>query len=135
MPALDYCHAHVVHALQKDNWEVSPVSPIYSALERTVYIDVRATRSTNGVIQQRLLAEVKCFPTQTTRELYAAIGQYLIYRAILEEINMSTPLYLAVPSIAFYQLFDGIVQRVIRETLIKLVVVDLTTETIVKWSE
>lgn len=87
MPALDHCHEQVLRALQNDGWRIE-YTPVRIYLPyRTIYIDVGISQGTNGTRQQILVVEVKCFPDayDTTRELYAAFGQYLIYRAMIKE--------------------------------------------------
>lgn len=135
MPALDYCHQNVVHALQNDGWIVDPKPVRITADERTVFIDIQARKPTNGRSQQILLAEVKCFPDRksTTNDLYVAFGQYVIYRALLAELNIGIPLFLAVPQEVYTNIFDNIVQRSISDNNIKLIVIHLDTERIVQW--
>ena len=91
MPAIDVCHSQVVHALQKDGWTVDPQPFTIRVQRRRGFIDIIANQSINGTSQQILLAEVKCFQDQAswTNDLYAAIGQYIVYRTMLEQINIS----------------------------------------------
>ena len=84
----------MVHALENDEWIVRDNVWVASA-NRTIYIDIEATQGSNGTGETILLAEVKCFPDRnsTTRELYSAIGQYIIYQTMLAERNIATPLH------------------------------------------
>ena len=137
MPALDTCHANIVHALEKDGWTVRDKQLRIRSAERIIYVDVSASKALNGSRYQILLAEAKCFPDSdnTTRDLYTAIGQYLVYRAILAEVEESASLYLALPKTVYDVVFDSTIQRVIRENHIKLLVVNLELEAIVQWIE
>ncbi len=137
MPAFDVCHDQIVSALQKEGWQVDHRQMQLKLGERAIFIDVRATRSVNGSSQQILLVEIKCFADRdsTTRELYTAIGQYVIYRAMLYERKIATPLYLAVPDDVYRDIFDTTVQRAITDTQIKLVIVNLESEVITVWKE
>ncbi len=137
MPAFDTCHEQVVRALQKEGWRVDDRPPRLSHLGRVIIIDIRAVRRANGRSQQILLVEVKCFPDRntTTRELYIALGQYLIYRAMLAERRADMPLYLAIPDDAYRDIFDSTVQRAISDNQIKMVIVNLAAETITEWKE
>jgi hypothetical protein len=54
---------------------------------------------------------------------------------MLQQLNMQVPLYLALPEDASRALFDSTVERVIRDNQIKLLIVNLVTETIVQWRE
>jgi XisH protein len=137
MPRLDQCHEQVVRALEKEGWTVAKKQFKLYAEGRQIFIDIRASRGANGAHQQVLLVEVKCFADRdnTTQELYTALGQYIIYRTVLAELNSQTPLYLAVPENVLADILDSITTRAVKDNQIKLVVVNLETETIVKWME
>ena len=103
---------------------------------RTIFIDLEMSHRVNGSQQQVLFVEVKCFPDEdsTTSDLYISIGQYLIYRAMLVETGKIGALYLAIPETIFSRIFDVAVMRVINESQIKVVVINLDREEIVKWN-
>ena len=84
-----------------------------------------------------MLVEGKCFPdeTSTTRDLYTAIGQYFLYRAMILELGGNDPVYLAIPDTIFETVFDIAVMRVVRDYNVKLVVINLETETVKQWIE
>jgi hypothetical protein len=138
MPALDSCHFQIVRALQKEGWQVAP-RPKYIYDENvTVFIDIEALRSANGNDEnnRRIYIEVKCFPDPgSTRELYIAIGQYLVYQTVLASQTTPIPIYLAIPINVYDGTFNSTVRKTVKEHKIKLVVVDLETETIVQWLE
>lgn len=137
MSRLDYCHPQVVHALENDGWTVNPIPLEIETPERTIHVDIEASRQINGTRQRVLMAEVKCFPDRkkTTRELYEAVGQYIIYRAVLAEINMTVPLYLALPVEDYVTILDTTARRAIRDNRIKLLIVNLESERVVEWIE
>jgi hypothetical protein len=95
MPAFDRCHEQVVQALQREGWNVDGEQVTLALGKRRIFVDLHAVRGENGSQQQMMLIEVKCFPISTTvnEELYHAIGQYLVYRAMLSERRLETPLY------------------------------------------
>lgn len=74
MPALDECHPPIARALQKEGWIVNEKPERISTANRSVYIDIKASRQTNGMKNQILLAEVKCFFEDTNLELFIAVG-------------------------------------------------------------
>jgi hypothetical protein len=136
MLKLDQCHEQMVRALQKDGWTIkSPYSLFVH--KRRAYIDLSATRQTNGVDRQILFVEVKCFADRksSTDDLYGAIGQYIVYHMMMLELGMTASLYLAIPNEVFTRLFDRIVRKTIEEYKIKLVIVNLEEEKIVRWIE
>ncbi len=137
MPQLDSCHPQVVHALEKAGWAVV-VSPfrLESPLN-DLFVDILLDRSSEPETQQIIVVEVKCFTDRNaqTYELYVAIGQYLVYRELLTANGIEHPLYLAVPSVAFYGIFEAIGMPVAIKTQMKLVIIDLDKEEVVQWIE
>ena len=137
MPAIDSCQPQVIRALEKDGWNVETNSGRFRKDNRAIVIDIRANYGSNGQSRQILLVEVKCFAdsSEYTRDLYVAIGQYVVYQAMLNELKNSTSLYLAIPLRAYDDLFDGVIQRAINDVKIKIIVVDIEREEIVQWKE
>jgi XisH protein len=72
---------------------------------------------------------------QSTRDLYIAFGQYILYRALLAELRDESPLYLAVPEDAFINIFEQTALRAVRDNQVKMVIVNVETETITQWIE
>jgi glucose-6-phosphate 1-dehydrogenase len=137
MPAIDSCQPQVIRALEKDGWRIEGMNIHLRHKKRYVFVDIQATHIANGSSRQILLAEVKCFanPLEATQDLYSAIGQYAIYRAMLEQKNNTQSLYLAIPTHAYRHLFDDVVQQAMSYVKMKLIVVDLDQEEIVEWKE
>ncbi|MDX1995938.1 MAG: element excision factor XisH family protein [bacterium] len=134
MPRLDECHPQVVRALEKAGWTVEP-RPYRIFLDRrhTLHIDIEAKQNQQTII----VVEVKCFttPDEETTDLYIALGQYQVYRGLLDEHNLDFPLYLAVPSQAYYSVFQRMGMPAVRNNRVKLVVVNIEQETIERWIE
>ena len=137
MPSFDQCHNQVIRALQKDGWRITGQQVPMKLGRRRVFIDLRATHGANGSRQELALIEVKCFPDpqNTSQDIYTAIGQYILYRAMLKELELDIPLYLSIPEAIYNDVFDTIVQRAVAESQIKLVIVNLDKERVVRWSE
>ncbi|MBZ0288880.1 MAG: hypothetical protein K8I30_14785 [Anaerolineae bacterium] len=134
--ALDSCHEQVVNALHKAGWDVYPKIFYIETEEMIVNPDIQARRQTNGSSSQIVVIEVKCFADEDADqdELYRAIGQYLIYRNVLQVKSISATLYLAIPDQAYQRLFIGaIVSATINESKINLIVVDVDREEIIQW--
>jgi hypothetical protein len=83
------------------------------------------------------LAEIKCFPdaSSDTTELYKALGQYILYRAVLTELQDDTPLYLVIPEHIYNTVFESTARRATTDNHIKLLIVNLETEAISQWIE
>ena len=137
MPSFDQCHNQVMRALQKDGWRITEQQVPMKLGRRRVFIDLRATHGANGSRQELALIEVKCFPDpqNTSQDIYTAVGQYILYRAMLRELELDIPLYLSIPEVIYNDVFDTIVQRAVAESQIKLVIVNLDEERVVRWSE
>jgi hypothetical protein len=69
------------------------------------------------------------------QQICIPLGQYLIYRAMLVETLQTTPLYLAVPETIFATVFDKAVMNAVTDSQIRLVVINLDEEEVVKWIE
>jgi hypothetical protein len=134
MPILDSCHWQVVRALEKDGWQVNPKPSQFTEENSgmTVIIDLYAERSED----ERLFVEVKCYPEKNrTQELYVSFGQYMLYRSFLQQEGLDIPLYLAVPKEIYATRFHNIIRQAIEDNDIKVVVVDIETETVSEWIE
>ncbi|MCA0456765.1 MAG: XisH protein [Chloroflexi bacterium] len=135
MPVLDSCHQQVVNALRKASWNVTDKPVFLRADGLTIFADIQA-QLVNGNIQQIIIVEVKCFADERSDqdELYRAVGQYMLYRSILQLKAPHLPLYLAVPNLVYERLFrKAIVQNMITGNGIKLIVIDIEREEIVQW--
>lgn len=123
MPVYDSCEPQIVRALEKAGWTVTPGPHlIYVPGRRNpLMADIHAQRGDNHMI----IAEVKCFTDKQLDELYTSIGQYLVYRSMLKRERSTTPLYLAIPQDVYETLFMSLAMDVVRETGIKLLVVNI----------
>jgi hypothetical protein len=135
VPAIDSCQKQVVNALGKDGWTIAPNPPYLDDQKTAIYIDIEATRPTNGSQEDRhIYVEVKCFPGHNaTQELYIAFGQYIIYRAFLAQESITVPLFLAVPRTNYDERFHPAIRKAIKDNQVKLIIVDIETGTIVQW--
>jgi hypothetical protein len=133
--AFDQCHFQIVHALEKEGWTVANKQTRLYSETRQVFIDIYAEKRANGSAKNVLLSEVKCFAGSgdNTREIYTAIGQYLVYRSLLAELQIAIPLYLAIPLLAYESLFEPAARRVVQESRIKLLIVNVDTEEVAQW--
>ncbi len=137
MPQLDSCHPQVVHALEKAGWRIV-VSPLRLESSLTdLFADLLAAHTREPDIREIIVVEVKCFLDKSaqTHEVYTAIGQYLVYRDLLAANGLDYPIYLAIPTRAFYGIFEAIGMSVAIKTEIKMIVIDLDREEVVQWTE
>ena len=98
MPAKDIYHDAVRFALIKDDWNILAENYTLEYGGDHLYVDIAAEKSIaaekNG---QKILVEVKSFLGRSFfNDLENAVGQYIIYRDILEETASDFNLYLAI---------------------------------------
>lgn len=133
MPAKDKYHDIVISALQKDGWTIDSEQVTLHVGERRLWIDLRARNQERDII----LVEVKSYENLNSPVLFLqqALGQYLMYRAILEENNPPERLYLAVPEQANIEIIQSnLGQLIIARYKVDLIVYDLKREEILEWN-
>lgn len=132
MPAIDQCHDQITRALRKAGWTVDAKPYVLRLTSgRRLFVDIKAQYEQNEII----VVEVKCFVDNQVEELYTAIGQYLVYRNVLQRLKIHRPIYLALPVTAYYGIVDELAIEIIQEAKIKLIVVDIKNEVIEQWKE
>jgi hypothetical protein len=101
-----------------------------------LYVDIAAEKPLMVERDNRqILVEVKSFLGRSfIFELERAIGQYLLYRDILEETDTPFELYLAVPLGVYRDGFQrDLAKMAVRRNRINLVVFEPDREEIVEW--
>jgi hypothetical protein len=136
MPNTDSCEPQVIRALNKIGWSV--IKKTYAiALDKSggfVYADLQMRQKSNP--RRIMIVEVKCFSDRAARlnEFYRAVGQYVVYRNGLQRDGFTGEIYLALP----IQIYKDLIQLdPVRDTLdeikMKLILIDLETETVIAW--
>ncbi|MDB9467996.1 XisH family protein [Dolichospermum circinale] len=136
MPAKDAFHNIVKTALEKEGWFISHDPYPLQAGTLELYIDLGAEKVIAAEKEGRKIAiEIKSFlnPSKIT-ELYAALGQFIIYRLALQEQEPERTLYLAVPITVYNEFFIlPFIQAVIKMNQLYLVVYNFEKEVIAEW--
>jgi hypothetical protein len=136
MPKLDIIHNSVKNALIKDGWLITDDPYIIQYRRTTLYADLGAERpiaaERNG---QKLIVEVKSFiGASKIQDLKEALGQYDIYRYLLEETAPDRKLYIAISKVAYNTFFtQDVTQLILNRHKLPIIVVDLETEEIMQW--
>ena len=136
MPAKDIFHDAVTHALIKDGWIITddPLYLDYGGVD--MYVDLGAEKLIAAEKNQRKIAvEIKTFNRPSLiSEFHGALGQFLNYRLVLENIEPEREIYLAV-SEDVYEAFFTLVftQKAIEKYQIKLIIYDIKQEVIKQW--
>jgi XisH protein len=136
MPKLDVIHNSVKNALIKDGWLITDDPYIIQYRRTILYADLGAERpiaaERNG---QRLVVEIKSFiGASKIQDLKEALGQYDIYRYLLEEIASDRKLYIAISKVVYTTFFvQDVAQLILNRHQLPIIVVDLETEEITQW--
>jgi len=135
MPAKDTYHDAVRSALVKDGWIITddPFRLVWG--ERDFYVDLGAQRVVAAEkAGKRIAVEVKSFVgASPMHDLELALGQFLLYRSVLEEQEPERILFLAVSEETAEILDEPVGQLLIAKHLIRAVVFDPEKEEILRW--
>ncbi len=136
MPAKDFFHDVVKHALIKDNWIITD-DPLYIRVEAVqMYIDLGAEKLLGAIKKdQKIAVEIKSFMQESNiTEFYQALGQFLSHRHALEIEEPDRELYLAVPADIYESFFkQTFVQELVQLHQLKMLIYRAETEELEKW--
>ena len=132
----DLFHNVVRAALEKDGWIITD-DPYHLDLGFTdFYIDLGAEKIIAATKDnQKIAVEIKSFVgTSTVSEFHMAVGQFINYRAALEQESPERLLYLAVPLNTYRTFFKtNFIQNIIQRYQISLLIYDVDKEEIWQW--
>jgi hypothetical protein len=136
MPARDKYHGQFKAALIKDGWLVTD-DPLYLKYgAKDMYVDLGAEEVIGAEKAGRKIAvEIKSFLGRSDMaDLEMALGQFVLYRSVMEKTEPDRQLYLAVPELAYVELFEEPVGRLlIEQEKLLLIVFDPRKEEIKLW--
>ncbi|BAZ87792.1 XisH family protein [Dolichospermum compactum] len=136
MSARDLFHQAVRTALEKEGWIITD-DPLEVELEEITFrIDLGAERliaAEKG--EQKIAVEIKSFASNSAvSEFYTALGQFLNYQTMLEEIESERELYLAVPKDAYISFFQTRFAKItVKKYQVKIIVYNPDQEVIIQW--
>lgn len=136
MPAKDIYHDTVKRALQKDGWIITHDPFPLQIGRKRLSADLGAERLINAEKgTQKIVVEVKSFVGRSdVKDLEQALGQYILYRQVLNEMGIDRSLYLAISQAIFNSVFTiELGQVLLKNQIIKLIVFDDKSEAIVQW--
>jgi hypothetical protein len=146
MPQRDTVHDIVKQALIKDGWEITDDPYVISYGERFLFVDLGAVEGfTRGPFEgqvfgvqregRRLTVEVKEFRGKSAiADLEQAIGQYVLYRLLLDKVDPEREMYLAITDVAFDEIFSEPIGELVIDSLpLQLLVVDFEREEVKQW--
>ena len=136
MPARDHYHNLVREALVREGWTITgnPVTLLYGS--KAMFVDLGAQHLLGASREGRRIAvEVKSFrgPSEMA-DLEMALGQFVLYRAVLRKLAPAIQLYLAIPNDPYESIFlDPLGVMLIQEERIAMMVFQPPTGEIVQW--
>lgn len=135
MPARDIYHEAVKNALIKDGWTIThdPLRLAWGA--KDMYIDLGAERVLGAEKAGRQIAvEIKSFLGDSELDdLEKAIGQFVLYRAVLSEREPGRTLYLAVPEDVLSLFEEPLGALLLKNRLARVIGFSPTKEVLVQW--
>jgi XisH protein len=136
MPARDFYHDVVKSALIADGWTITDDPLVLQWGAKDLFVDLGAERllaAAKG--SQKIAVEVKSFAgASIVTELERALGQFILYRDILEETEPERLLFLAITRKVYDDLFrEPIGQLLLTRERLRLLVFNPDPGIIVQW--
>lgn len=136
MPAQDIYHENVKQALVRDGWIILKEHYELKYKGDRLYPDIAAEKS---IVAERgtkkILVEIKSFLGRSfIADLQAAIGQYVMYRNVIQAQGLEFELYLAISEKVYEGKFQSpLAQLIIEENQVNLLVFAADQEVVSAW--
>lgn len=136
--ALDKIHYAVRRALEKAGWTITSDPYILVIPDLDAEVDLEAQKMMKLEKENRkILVEIKSFLRISIQDdFYRANGQYDFYKDRIQDLELEHNLYLAISTVTYFRLSQAPTYlRHLDEHNVKLLIIDLNTETIKEWIE
>lgn len=136
MSARDAIHDAVKHALIQDGWTVTADPYIIDYEDLTLFADLAAERALAAEKGgERIAVEIKSFlGASEVREFEGALGQFQLYRGLLEVTDPTRKMFLAVSESIYHKFFQrSAIQLIVKRFQVAMVVVDVENERVLQW--
>jgi hypothetical protein len=137
MPARNIHHDAVIRALQADGWTITHDPLLIPFGDRRLFIDLGAERVTIGAERgsERIAVEIASFVADSpVRDLQEAVGQFVVYRALLAQTEPERTLFLAVSTrVQDSVLSEPLGQLVAADVRLRVLVFDSHEQKVVRW--
>ena len=137
MPARNIYHDAVIQALRADGWTITHDPLLITYGERRLFIDLGAERVTIGAERagERIAVEIASFVADSpVRDLQEAVGQFVVYRAVLAQAEPGRSLFLAVTTdVHDAVLSEPVGQLVAAEVRLRVLVFDPHEPKVMRW--
>lgn len=136
MPAKDIYHDAVKNALIKDGWTIIADPYFLQYEDAELYADLFVEKAL--LVEQqgrRIVVEIKSFISPSPmRDFENALGQYILYRDILQLSNKNYEIYLAIRDTIFDTFFQRkSIQAVVKRHQIEFIIFNNEKEEITLW--
>lgn len=136
MPERDSVHESIRQALINDGWNITHDPLVIHIGPKWVFVDlgVSSVISANRD-EQKIAVEIKSFVGKSDmHNLEQAVGQFIVYQAILAKKDPERTLFLALPDDAYERVFtDELGQLLLNRSILRLIVCDTMNEEIIQW--
>lgn len=136
MPAKDTYHHAVKNALLKDGWTITADPYLIKYEDAELYADLAAEKPIAAERQgQKIVVEIKSFIGRSLMyDFHGALGQYIVYRNLIQLTAPEYRLYLAIDDIVYQDFFKRkSIQAITNENQVLLMVVEMAKEEILQW--
>ncbi|AFZ23134.1 XisH protein [Cylindrospermum stagnale PCC 7417] len=136
MPAKDIYHDAVKNALIKDGWTIIADPYFLQYEDAELYADLFVEKALLVEQQGRkIVVEIKSFISPSPmRDFENALGQYILYRDILQLSNKNYEVYLAIRDAIFDTFFQRkSIQAVVKRHQIEFIIFNNEKEEITLW--
>jgi hypothetical protein len=134
--AKDIYHNAVKNALIKDGWRILADSYFLQYEDAQLYADLLAEKTLLAEQNDRtIVVEIKSFINPSPmRDFELALGQYIVYRDILDLSEKHYAIYLAVKDTVFESFFQRkSVKAIVKRHQVEFIVFNNEQEEIVSW--
>lgn len=136
MPPRDTIHEIVKQAIIKDGWNITDDPYVISYGDRFLFVDLGIEGRFIGAEREssRIAIEIKDFRGRSAiADLEQAIGQYVLYRLLLNRVDPEREIYLAISDVPKEIFNEPIGEVVISDLPLQLLVVDIKKAKVKLW--
>jgi len=136
MPRKDIYHQTVKNALVKAGWIITHDPLKLEIGQKELFVDLGAEHLIGAVSGNRKIAvEIKSFLGRSdVNDLENALGQYILYFDVLEEVEPDRELYLAISDLVFSSVFEQPIGKIlIAKKRLRLLVFNAEQEEVSQW--
>jgi hypothetical protein len=137
MPAKNLYHDAVVDALKADGWTITADPLRLTVGVRRLYVDLGADKAAVAAEKEgrKIAVEVQSFLSNSDiDDLERAVGQYVIYRIMLDQTDRDRVLYMAVTEDVFKGILSEELGKLVIDGLkMRVIAFDPKTKRITQW--